>query len=158
MSSKNDEVDGKKRLKSEQAKEVISNKSSDTQDVTVYDVPLDVWNRFVSLAKLYYDNEGWKVLRDALVALTEKYEKEEFASQKDMERVEKRIDGLKNYVEDLEGRIKVMQQFDSDEDKNINRETPSFEEAREMAEQHKEGGDSGDFDEEEFEELKSLKD
>lgn len=41
----------------------------DRDDVTIYNVPDDVWSKFVSLAKLHYDNEGWQVLDDALESL-----------------------------------------------------------------------------------------
>lgn len=148
------EEEEKRRIKAQQAKEVKSSKGSkDTQDVTIYDVSIDTWNRFVSLAKLYYDNEGHKVLEDALVALTEKYENEEPVSQKELDGIRKEIDVMKEAVAEAEGRIRVLEELSSnDEGKNTTGGKMSFGEARQ-----KNKNKSDSLDEDEFEELKSMK-
>lgn len=44
---------------------------TDRVDFRVYDVPVDLKNQYISMAKLHYDNQVWKVLADAMELLLE---------------------------------------------------------------------------------------
>lgn len=76
----------------EELKKEIEKKKG--KDVTIYNVPEEVWSDFVSMAKLHYDNEGWRVLKDALESL-----KEDKTSRVD--RVEEKVDVLASTINQL---------------------------------------------------------
>ncbi len=74
-------------------------------DFKVYNMPVDLVQRFISRAKLYYDNEVWRVLKKADKLLTE-----EETSRTD--KMEKRIDALEAEI----AKLRQMQEVSANED------------------------------------------
>lgn len=66
-------------------------------DFKVYDVPMELKNDYISMAKLHYDDDVWKVMADAMAALKE----DKFT----------RVDVLENKVSQLEEQIQTMKQM-----------------------------------------------
>jgi len=78
-------------------------------DFKVYDVPTELKNDYISMAKLHYDDDVWKVMADAMAAL-----KEDKFSRVDL--LEERIEGLQQEVAGLKGLISKIQNQDEDDD------------------------------------------
>ena len=77
-------------------------------DFKVYDVPTELKNDYISMAKLHYDDDVWKVMADAMAAL-----KEDKFSRVDL--LEKRVEQLHEEVAALKGLISKKRDED-DED------------------------------------------
>jgi uncharacterized small protein (DUF1192 family) len=78
-------------------------------DFRVYDVPTELKNDYISMAKLHYDDDVWKVMADAMAAL-----KEDKFSRVDL--LEERIESLQQEVSGLKGLISKIQNQDEDDD------------------------------------------
>jgi len=78
-------------------------------DFRVYDVPTELKNDYISMAKLHYDDDVWKVMADAMAAL-----KEDKFSRVDL--LEERIESLQHEVAGLKGLISKIQNQDEDDD------------------------------------------
>lgn len=79
-------------------------------DFKVYDVPMELKNEYISMAKLMYDDDVWKVMADAMASL-----KEDKFSRVDL--LEKRIGQLEEEIGALKGLIsKQRKNEDDDED------------------------------------------
>jgi len=78
-------------------------------DFKVYDVPTELKNDYISMAKLHYDDDVWKVMADAMAAL-----KEDKFSRVDL--LEERIESLQQEVAGLKGLISKIQNQDEDDD------------------------------------------
>jgi len=78
-------------------------------DFKVYDVPTELKNDYISMAKLHYDDDVWKVMADAMAAL-----KEDKFSRVDL--LEERIESLQQEVAGLKGLISKIQDQDEDDD------------------------------------------
>lgn len=78
-------------------------------DFRVYDVPTELKNDYISMAKLHYDDDVWKVMADAMAAL-----KEDKFSRVDL--LEERIESLQQEVAGLKGLISKIQNQDEDDD------------------------------------------
>lgn len=117
MSDGDEDFDTKK---AEAVKEKVREKAAkekETVDFTVYDLPVDVKNQFISMAKLYYDNDVAEVMRDAITSLKD-------------DRTN-RIDDLEAKVERLEQRVEVLksvgQQVQNTQDSGPQHDlTPTF--------------------------------
>lgn len=77
-------------------------------DFKVYDVPTELKNDYISMAKLHYDDDVWKVMADAMAAL-----KEDKFSRVDL--LEERIESLQQEVAGLKGLISKVQNQDDDD-------------------------------------------
>lgn len=76
--------------------------STDRVDFKVYDVPIELKNKYISLAKLEYDNEMWKVLEAGMNALLEERERKVPELETKVGQLQKQIVFLKTKIEDLE--------------------------------------------------------
>jgi len=81
-------------------------------DFKVYDVPTDLKNDYISMAKLHYDDDVWKVMADAMASL-----KEDKFSRVDV--LQGRLDELQDEVAALKALVSKVQ----DEDDS---QTPTF--------------------------------
>lgn len=102
--------------KREKAKDItgevsIDPNEVDTSDFVVYNMPVPLIQKYISYAKLYYDNEVWKVLAKAMELLVE-----EQTTWRDS--VEYRLGDLEMKVESM------MMRSESAVDKNT--EAPTF--------------------------------
>jgi len=67
-------------------------------DFKVYDVPMELKNDYISMAKLHYDDDVWKVMADAMAALKEdKFTKVEMMEEKIMQ-LEEEIATIKTLI------------------------------------------------------------
>lgn len=67
-------------------------------DFKVYDVPMELKNDYISMAKLHYDDDVWKVMADAMAALKEdKFTKVEMMEEKIMQ-LEEEISTIKTLI------------------------------------------------------------
>jgi len=79
-------------------------------DFKVYDVPTELKNDYISMAKLMYDDDVWKVMADAMASL-----KEDKFGRVDL--LEKRVGQLEEEIGALKGLIsKQRKKEDDDED------------------------------------------
>lgn len=87
----------------EEVKREISEKADrdNRNDVTIYNVPDNVWSDFVSAAKLHYDNEGWKVLKEGLASLMEDKTSRVDELEARIERLEEKLGKLALVVQNL---------------------------------------------------------
>lgn len=94
------------RQKAEAVKQKIAEKNDrDTVNFTVYDLPKDVKDEIISMAKLYYDNDASQVLEAAITSL-----KDDRSN---------RIDMLEARIRKLEARLQVTKDL-VDEQKSEN--------------------------------------
>lgn len=111
----------KEELMMEKLKEKAE-KESETVDFTIYDVPVELKNKYISMAKLHHDNQVWKVLADAMQAL--------------MEERGSRVDKLEDRVNQLEAELDIlkgMQKYSDDQQNSITETGDlTFGEAREI--------------------------
>lgn len=83
-----------------------NNSSEQEEDTTridfkVYDVPIELKNKYVSLAKLEYDNQMWKVLEAGMDRLVEERETQVPKLEKEVDSLQKQIVYLKKEIEEL---------------------------------------------------------
>lgn len=78
-------------------------------DFKVYDVPTELKNDYISMAKLMYDDDVWKVMADAMASL-----KEDKFGRVDL--LEKRIGKLEEEIGALKALISKERKEDDDED------------------------------------------
>lgn len=75
----------------------------ETVDFKVYDMPVELKNKYISMAKLDYDNEMWKVLEAGMDALQEERERKIPELEQKVDNLQKQIVYLKTKIENLEG-------------------------------------------------------
>lgn len=73
-------------------------------DFKVYNLPIEVKNKYVSLAKLEYDNQMWKVLEAGMDALLEERNRKVPELEEKVDKLQKQIAFLKVKIEDLESK------------------------------------------------------
>jgi len=78
-------------------------------DFKVYDVPTELKNDYISMAKLHYDDDVWKVMADAMAAL-----KDDKFSRVDV--LEKRVAELEQELGALKGLISKQRKKDDEDD------------------------------------------
>jgi len=78
-------------------------------DFKVYDVPTDLKNDYISMAKLHYDDDVWKVMADAMAAL-----KDDKFGRVDV--LEERISQLEQELSALKGLVSKQMKNDEDDD------------------------------------------
>lgn len=105
-------------------KEKLKEAGGDRKDFTVYDMPTDLANKYISMAKLYYDNEVWRVLEHGMELMVEEHTTK-------VEDLEDRIDRLEAKVSVLESTSSPDDHTDDDADFDLK---PTF------------GGDEPDVD------------
>lgn len=116
----NEEQSTKEELMMEKLEEKAI-KESETVDFTIYDVPVELKNKCISLAKLHHDNQVWKVLAEAMDAL--------------LEEKTSRVDSLDERVNKLEAQIntmKAMQEYSDEQRNTVTDGQPTFGEMREI--------------------------
>jgi len=79
---------------------------NESVDFTVLDMPVELKNKYISMAKLHYDNHVWQVMADAMDSLLE----ERTTRTDDLEQ---RVNELEAEIDILKGMLKY-----SDEQKN----------------------------------------
>jgi len=79
-------------------------------DLKVYDVPVELKNQYISMAKLDYDNELWKVLEAGMEKLQDErqnkipeMEEKVMALQKQIAELKLRMDNMEDVDEDFSG-------------------------------------------------------
>lgn len=77
-------------------------------DFKVYDVPTELKNDYISMAKLMYDDDVWKVMADAMASL-----KEDKFGRVDL--LEKRIGQLEEEIGALKGLISKQRKNEDDD-------------------------------------------
>jgi len=78
-------------------------------DFKVYDVPTELKNDYISMAKLHYDDDVWKVMADAMAAL-----KDDKFNRVDV--LQERIAQLEQELSALKAMIGKYQNQDEDDD------------------------------------------
>jgi len=78
-------------------------------DFKVYDVPTELKNDYISMAKLHYDDDVWKVMADAMTSL-----KEDKFGRVDL--LEERIAHLEEEIGALKGLISKQRKDEDDDD------------------------------------------
>jgi len=78
-------------------------------DFKVYDVPTELKNDYISMAKLHYDDDVWKVMADAMAAL-----KDDKFSRVDV--LEQRVAELEQELGALKGLISKQRKEEDDDD------------------------------------------
>lgn len=78
------------------------NEDIQTVDFKVYDMPVELKNKYISMAKLDYDNQMWKVLEAGMDALSEERERKVPELEEKVDQLQKQIAYLKVKIEDLE--------------------------------------------------------
>jgi len=78
-------------------------------DFKVYDVPTELKNDYISMAKLMYDDDVWKVMADAMASL-----KEDKFGKVDV--LERRVAELEEEVGALKALISKQQNSEDDDD------------------------------------------
>lgn len=92
---------------SEELKKALEENSSDneeeytTVDLKVYDVPIELKNKYISMAKLEYDNELWKVLAAGMDKLIEERQDKVPALENEVQKLQKQIVILKQEIEEI---------------------------------------------------------
>lgn len=71
-------------------------------DFKIYETPVELKNKYISLAKLEYDNEMWKVLEAGMDALLEERDRKVPELETKVKQLQKQIAFLKVKIEDLE--------------------------------------------------------
>lgn len=88
-------------------KALEENSSSDNEedhttiDLKVYDVPVELKNKYISLAKLEYDNQLWKVLEAGMDKLIEERQDKVPELENEVSKLQKQIVILKQEIEEL---------------------------------------------------------
>jgi hypothetical protein len=83
------------------------NSSSDNEedhttiDLKVYDVPVELKNKYISLAKLEYDNQLWRVLDAGMDKLLEERQDKVPELENEVEKLQKQIIVLKQEIEEI---------------------------------------------------------
>lgn len=72
-------------------------------DLKIYDMPVELKNKYISMAKLDYDNQLWRVLEAGMERLEEERETKVPQLEDDVESLQKQIVYLKTRIENLEG-------------------------------------------------------
>jgi len=81
-------------------------------DFKIYDVPTELKNEYISMAKLRYDDEVWRVMADAMAALKDdKYT---------------RVDVLEGKIEQLEEELEALKALVSKKNEDENDLKPTF--------------------------------
>lgn len=75
---------------------------NETVDLKVYDMPVELKNKYISMAKLDYDNELWKVLEAGMDRLMDERQTKMDGLEQDVESLQKQIVYLKTKIEQLE--------------------------------------------------------
>lgn len=76
--------------------EEVAAEENDTTDLVIYDVPVPLRDKFISMTKLHYDNEGWRLLADAIDTIL-KHQNDDFEELKEkVNRLEEEINIMKN--------------------------------------------------------------
>lgn len=88
--------------------------SDDRVDLKVYDVPVETKNKYISMAKLDYDNELWRVLEEGMKRLQDERQTKIPELEEKVEGLQKQIVFLKTKIEELEG-----ENIDEDEENNM---------------------------------------
>lgn len=77
-------------------------------DFKVYDMPVELKNKYVSMAKLDYDNNMWEVLKAGMEALSNE-------RQRKVPELETKVDDLQKQIVYLKTRIESLENTDMDE-------------------------------------------
>lgn len=76
----------------------MNEKEEQTVDFKVYDVPVELKNKYISMAKLDYDNQMWRVLEEGMKRLEEERKNK-------VPELEERIDDLQKQLVYLKSRL-----------------------------------------------------
>lgn len=71
-------------------------------DMKIYDIPVELQNKYISMAKLDYDNQMWKVLEAGMDALMEERQRKVPELEQRVNELQKQIGYLKMKIEELE--------------------------------------------------------
>lgn len=78
--------------------------SGEKVDFKVYDMPVELKNKYISLAKLEHDNQMWKVLEEGFKLMMEERRTWKEDAEKEIESLKAEVQFLKTKVENLESR------------------------------------------------------
>lgn len=71
-------------------------------DLKVYDVPIELKNKYMSMAKLDYDNKMWKVLEAGMENLIDERNNKVSELEDEVQSLQKQIVHLKTQVEQIQ--------------------------------------------------------
>lgn len=94
--------------KVKEKKEELGEGNTDRTDFKVYDMPSELVNQYISMAKLYYDNQVWKVLEQGMDLL--------LAQRTPSEEMQNEIEELQLQVEKLKKEVRMLQAQKHEED------------------------------------------
>lgn len=80
--------------------------NDDRVDLKVYDIPVEVKNKYISMAKLDYDNELWRVLEAGMEKLEDERDRKVPELEEKVDNLQKQIVFLKTKMEELESEDK----------------------------------------------------
>lgn len=78
------------------------NKDNEKVNMKVYDVPVELKNKYISMAKLDHDNQMWKVLEKGMSMMEDERNNKVPRLEERVERLEKQLVYLKSRVEESE--------------------------------------------------------
>jgi len=96
------------RKKVKEKKKELEEGDTERTDFKVYDMPSDLVNKYISMAKLYYDNQVWKVLEEGMDLL--------LAQRTPSEVMQDEIEELQIKVEKLRKEVDMLHSKDNDMD------------------------------------------
>lgn len=73
-----------------------------TVDMKIYDMPIELKNKYISMAKLDYDNKVWKVLEKGMQKLEEERNDKIPRLEEDIDSLQKQVVLLKTKIDELE--------------------------------------------------------
>ena len=79
-----------------------SSKYSERTNLKVYDMPVELKNKYISLAKLDYDNQLWKVLEAGFEALNQERKRKVPQLEQEIENLQKQIGMLKVQIAQMQ--------------------------------------------------------
>lgn len=83
------------------AKKLQQSTRTETVDFKIYDVPVELKNKYISLAKLDYDNQVWKVLERGMELINDERRTKVQRLQEQIAELNERIDTLERTVNDF---------------------------------------------------------
>lgn len=87
--------------------EEVAAEENDTTDLVIYDVPVEVRDKFISMTKLHYDNEGWRLLADAINMILQH-------QNDDLEDLKEKVNRLEKQINIMKGLTKYSQSQKND--------------------------------------------
>lgn len=80
----------------------MNEKEEQKVDFKVYDVPVELKNKYISMAKLDYDNQMWRVLEEGMKRLEEERKNKVPELEEKIDDLQKQLVYLKSRLDEIE--------------------------------------------------------